>query len=372
MQANASAKILTPFQLGPFTLRNRVVVASLTRCRTGKDGVPNDLMVEYYRQRAKDAGLVLGEATAIRLEHNSLIGAAVTANQAQAEGWKKIVDAVHEEGAIFFTQLYIPGRVLTTKHYGVGPIGPSAIPLKGETHGVGGMRVAYEMPKEMTQEDIDEVQGWFVESAKLAKQAGFDGVEIHAANGYLVDQFLRTSANHRKDKYGGPVENRARFLLEIIDKLTEVYPYNQIGIKLSPVGRYQEMRDDDPESLYKYVLAEVDKRGLAYVQLREADSTDGPDSGDKQIAEVAKFFRPHFKGTLMSNGSGMDIKKPLELVEADIAQLHAFGWLYLSNPDLPERIRNGWPLAAPDATKLYGSGEGATGYSDYPRYTPSQ
>ena len=365
MQANASAKIFQPFQLGPFTLRNRVVMASLTRCKTGKDGVPNDTMVEYYRQRAEGAGLILGEASAVNLEHNSFIGAGVTANNAQAEGWKKITDAVHKEGAYMFAQLYAPGRVLTSKHYGKGPIAPSAIPLEGVTH-VGGEKVPYEVPKEMDQADIEMVQQWFVDSAKIAKQAGFDGVEIHAANGYLVDQFLRTSTNQRTDHYGGSVENRARFLLEILDKVSTVFPFNQLAIKLSPVGRFQAMRDDDPESLYKYVLAEVDKRGLAYVQLREADSKDGPDSGDKQIAEVAKFFRPHFKGTLMSNGSGMDYKNPLQLVESGVADLHAFGWLYISNPDLPERIKNDYPLAAPDVKKLYGAG--AEGYSDYPKH----
>jgi N-ethylmaleimide reductase len=342
-----------------------VVMASLTRCKTGKEGVPNDIMVEYYRQRAEGAGLVLGEATAVHLEYNSFIGAAVTANDAQAEGWKKVTDAVHKEGAFMFAQLYSPGRVLTSKHYGKGPIAPSAIPMEGVTH-VGGEKFPYEVPKEVDQADIEMAQQWFVDSAKIAKKGGFDGIEIHAANGYLVDQFLRTSTNKRTDNYGGSVENRARFLLEILDKVSAVYPFNQIGIKISPVGRYQGMRDDDPAALFKYVLAEVDKRGLAYVQIRESDSKDGPDSGDKQIPEVAKFFRPYFKGTLMSNGSGMDYKGPLDLVESGIADLHAFGWLFISNPDLPERIKNGYPLAAPDVTKLYGPGN--AGYGDYPKH----
>ena len=365
MQGNASAKIFQPLQLGPFTLRNRVVMASLTRLRTGKDGVPNDLMVEYYRQRAEHTGLILGEASAVNLEHNSFVGAGVTANEEQAAGWKKVVDAVHEQGCFIFAQLYSPGRVLSTQRYGKGPIAPSAIQLDG--YCFGGDKLPHEMPKEMDQADIDMVQGWFFESAKLAKKAGFDGIEIHAANGYLVDQFLRSSANKRTDKYGGSVENRCRFLLEIIDKISEVYPYNQIAMKVSPVGRYQGMRDDDPESLYKYLLAEVDKRGLAYVQMREADSKDGPDSGDKQIPEVAKFFRPHFKGTLMSNGSGMDYKGPLALVESGVSELHAFGWLYISNPDLPDRIKNDYPLAAPDSKLIYAVG--APGYTDYPKYS---
>ena len=238
MESQTAAKIFEPFQLGPFTLRNRIVHASLVRKRAGLDAVPNDLMVEYYRQRAVGAGLILGDASPVNPEYNLFIGTGGIGNHEQAEGWKKVLDAVHKEGSVMFSQLHFPGRVLTLKHGGKGPLSPSVVPLDGFIE-VLGEKVPYEVPKEMDQADIDMVKQSFLTGAKFAKQAGFDGIEIHAANGYLIDQFLRSGTNKRTDLYGGSVENRSRFLLEILDKVSQIYPFNQIGIKFSPVGRYQ-------------------------------------------------------------------------------------------------------------------------------------
>lgn len=365
-----NSKLFSQFKLGPFTLKNRLVLASMTRMRAGEDGVPNDIMAEYYRQRAESAALVLCECAPIKFEHNIFVGAGGLCNEAQAAGWKKVVDAVHKEGSIVFAQLYTPGRVLNSKFYGVKPFGPSAVKVAGEQH-VRAEKVPYEEPREMTEAEIHENVELFAHAAKMAKLAGFDGVEIHGANGYLVDQFLRTASNKRTDKYGGSYENRSRFLLEIIDAVSKVYPTQQIAVKLTPVGRYQQMRDDDPIPMYRHLLGELDKLHLAYVQISEPDTFAPPkegdaDTGSNQIPNVAKEFRPYFKGTLIANGLNKNIKEGLRKLDEGEADLVAFARVFMSNPDLLERIRINAPLAEVDWSKVYA--HGAAGYSDYPKY----
>lgn len=365
-------KIFQQAKVGPFTLKNAVVLASLTRLRCGEDGVPTDIVAEYYRQRAESAGLVLSEASPIEMKSNTFIGAAGLENETQAHAWKKVTDLVHKEGSFMFAQLVFQGRVLHPKHHGTEAIGPSAVPAEGFCY-VRGEKVDYAVPREMTQEDIDRVQERFVNAAKMAKLGGFDGVELHAANGYLIDQFLKTASNKRTDKYGGSIENRCRFLLETIDKVAEVYPLNQIGVKLSPVGRYQSMNDENPLELFTYLMTELDKKGLAYAQLRESDtftSQDKPqDAGDHQIAHVNETFRKIYKGTLMANGFRTG-ELGAKWIEEGTADLACFGWIFISNPDLTERLRNKWPIADVNAAALYkvANGSPAVGYSDYPKY----
>lgn len=369
-------KIFQPVKVGPFTLKNAVVLASLTRLRSGEDGIPTETVAEYYRQRAESAGLILSEASPIDMKSNTFIGAGGVENEAQAAGWKKVTDLVHKEGSYMFAQMVFQGRVLHPKHHETEVIGPSPIRAEGFCY-VRGEKLDFTVPREMTLEDINRIQEKFVNSAKIAKLGGFDGVELHGANGYLIDQFLKSSSNQRTDKYGGSIENRCRFLLETIDKVAEVFPLNQIAVKLSPVGRYQSMNDENPLELFTYLLKELDKKGLAYVQLRESDtftSKDKPeDAGDHQIANVNETFRKIYKGILIANGfrSG---ELGVKWIQEGIADLACFGWVFISNPDLTNRLKNNWPLAEVNAAALYKipDGTAAAGYSDYPKYQPKK
>ena len=257
--------IFEPFQLGPLTLKNRFVMASLTRVRADPEtGNPNDLNVEYYTQRARSAALILSEAAYLTKDQNSFRGAGGFENEDNAAHWKRVTDAVHKEGCFFIAQLCHPGRSLHSAMTGSQPLAPSAIAISGQTH-VNGQKVNHEVPKEATIEEINTILDQFENAARMAKLAGCDGIELHGANGYLVDSFLKTSSNKRTDQYGGSVENRSRLCLQVIDRFLKVFPSDRVGIKLSPVGRYQDMKDDDPISLYKYLLAELQKRNLLYV-----------------------------------------------------------------------------------------------------------
>jgi len=351
------------YKLGPVTLKNRFVMASLTRMRCNpENGIPNDLLVEYYSQRAS-AGLILSECAAISERGNTFPGCGGIYNKEQVKGWKRVTDAVHQKGSKIFIQIWHGGRsAAANKNTGEPPLAPSAIVIKEDRR----KGVPHDVPKEMTHEDIKEVIEQFRQGALNAKEAGFDGIELHGAHGYLVDEFLRDGANKRTDEYGGSVENRSRFCLEIIDILIEIFGADRVGIKLSPVNKYQSMSDSDPVTLYTYLLQQLDKRGIAYIQIREMEDSAKTGDEDKKLLELCKTLRPFFKGTIMIN-ENLTPEKLTEAIENGYADLGVFGKPFISNPDFVERVQNGWPLNAWDfSTFFYGGNE--KGYTDYPFY----
>jgi len=357
------------YQMGDLTLPNRIAMAALTRMRCDpKTGIPNDLHVKYYSMRARGAFL-LTECSAVSNQGNTFPGAAGIWNREQMEGWRKVVDAVHQKGGKIIMQIWHGGRSATTDKTGEKPLAPSAIPMRNfDKDG----NLYYDpTPTEMTLEDIEKVKEEFRQGALRAKEAGFDGLELHGANGYLVDEFIRDGTNTRTDEYGGSIENRVRFCLEVIDVLISVFGKGRVGIKLSPVGRYQDMFDSTPVETYTYLLNKLDEKGIAFVEISEPSSYEGKSihvAGKDQIAQVAKTFRPAFKGTLITN-QNYTPETALETINNGWADLVTFGKLFIANPDLIERIENGWELNTKwDYATFYAGGE--KGYIDYPLYTP--
>lgn len=363
MQSADTKVLFTPYKVGYLTLKNRFVMAAMTRCRADpKTAIPGDLHVQYYAQRAS-AGLILSECAPITPTGQSFLGNGGLWNDEQVQGWKRVTDAVHSKGGKIFVQIWHAGRAAVPALVGGDNLAPSPIAIKGNLFG----DVAFQVPKEMTKEDIKMVVDQFRQGALNAKKAGFDGVELHGANGYLVDQFLRTSANQRTDEYGGSAENRARFCLQVMDALIGVYGANKVGIKLSPVGRYQDMYDTDPLETYTYVVKELDKRGIAFIEFVEADSA-GEAQGEmeapkKQMPEVSKQLRSFFKGTVIINNEQTP-ESGAKAIKEGTAQLVSFAKKYLANPDYVERVKNNWPLNDMHADTLYFGGE--KGYIDYP------
>jgi len=359
-------------QVGDITLSNRIVMAAMTRLRADpKTGVPNDLHVKYYSQRAT-AGLILTECSAVSNVGNGLSGSAGIYTKEQAAGWKKVTQAVHERGGKIFLQIWHGGRASDPKISGETSLAPSALPIR--SYDDKGVEQVGPVPKEMTKDDIKTVVEQFRESAKLAKEAGFDGLELHGANGYLIDQFIRDSSNQRKDEYGGSVENRCRFPLEVIDALIEVFGAGRVGIKLTPVGRYQYMYDSNPIETYSYLLTKLSEKKIAFVELMEPN--DGEyikkshfKPGKEQIPHVAKQFRNVFKGTLITN-AGYKLDTAAKAIKENIADLVSFGKLFINNPDLVQRAIKKWPLNDKwDFTTFFSGGE--KGYIDYPTYDPN-
>lgn len=360
-------KLFTPLKFGSLQLKNRVVLGSMTRCRADPStGNVTPIMVEYYRQRAQSAGLVLSECVFIDQNQNPYPGAGGMVTDEHAKGWKSVVDSVHREKSVIFAQLYHPGRVVHPDISGEQPIAPSPIACSSKAF-VHGKFKDNVVPREMLVKDIQRAQQQFVDSAKIAKKAGFDGIELHASNGYLLDQFLRSHSNTRKDTYGGSVQNRARFLLETVEKVFEVFPPDRVGVKLSLVGRFNSMYDKDPLALGECILKELQEMGVLYVQLAEAESRKlmPENNGHDQIENCAKEFRKFFKNFLITNGFD-GVREGMRRLEQDEADLVAFSTLFLANPDLTERIKNGWELASPKRQYLYSPGP--LGYTDYPNY----
>eukprot|EP00331_Platyophrya_macrostoma_P028249 CAMPEP_0176434472 /NCGR_PEP_ID=MMETSP0127-20121128/16698_1 /TAXON_ID=938130 /ORGANISM="Platyophrya macrostoma, Strain WH" /LENGTH=348 /DNA_ID=CAMNT_0017817217 /DNA_START=113 /DNA_END=1159 /DNA_ORIENTATION=- len=342
----------------------------MTRCRADpKTGIPNDLHVKYYSERAANAGFVLTECTAISNQGNSFPGATGIWNREQVDGWKKVCDAVHEKGGKIILQIWHGGRAATTDKTGETPLAPSPIAMRGFDKE--GNTTEDQVPTEMTIEDIKKVKEEFRQGALRAKEAGFDGIQLHGANGYLVDQFIRDGTNKRTDEYGGSIENRARFCLEVMDELISVFGADRCGIKFSPVGRYQDMYDSTPLETFSYILKKFDEKGVAFVEFTEASSYEGKSHyapGKDQIAEVAKSFRGAFKGTLITN-QGHTPETALDFINKGYADLVTFAKLYISNPDLALRIKNGWEInTKQDFTTFFTPGE--KGYTDYPHYNP--
>ena len=358
--------MFTPIKLGSIELKNRLVMAPLTRMRAIDGDVPNPLAKTYYAQRAS-AGLIISEATQI-----SPIGKGYPATPGiyspeQTAAWKEIVSAVHAKGGKMVAQLWHVGRIShSSLHPEQGlPEAPSAIALTGQTYGADWKLHDYETPKAMTAEDIARLLIDFELAAANAKAAGFDGVEIHSANGYLLDQFLQDKTNHRTDGYGGPIENRMRLLGEVIESVAKIYPSDCIGVRLSPYGSFNDMADSDPIALFNAVIQKLNGYHLSYVHMIEPRSTSagGNDKVNAGAPITSEIFRAAYQGKFISAG-GYDQAMGEAVLEAGLADAVAYGRLYISNPDLAERFQRGAALNAYDRASFYGGAE--VGYTDYP------
>jgi N-ethylmaleimide reductase len=352
--------LYTPFQLGEVALPNRLVMAPLTRGRTSEDRVPNDLMVEYYRQRAS-AGLIINEATIISEQAAGWVNSPGIYNAAQVQGWLKVTKAVHAAGGRIFLQLWHMGRASHPDFQpgGALPVAPSAVAIRGDIHTYDGKK-PYPVPRALETGEIAGLVEDYARATRLAKEAGFDGVEIHAANGYLIDQFLRDCSNHRTDQYGGTVENRARFLLEVTRAVTSAWSPGRVGVRLSPTGAFNDMKDTAPAEVFGYAAEQLNAFGLAYLHVSE------PLPGHPLATElppVAPLLRKKFHGPFMLNG-GYDADLGGAAIAGGAADLISFGVPFLANPDLVERFRTGAALNAPDFATFYWGG--AKGYTDYP------
>ncbi len=361
--------LLESFNLGAITLKNRVVMAPLTRSRADNpDTAPTDLHVQYYSQRA-GAGLIITEGSQISERAVGYVYTAGIHNKAQVAGWKKVVDAVHEKGGKIFIQLWHVGRMSHPDfHNGEKPLAPSAVNPNSKAFTPEGFKDTVE-PKAMSIQEIEETQQEFVNAAKNAKEAGFDGVEIHSSNGYLIHQFFNKNSNIREDQYGGSVENRARFFFETIDKVKEVWPENRIGVRLNPSlnGTFGIEATKETIPTFDYIVERLNQYDLAYLHLSEP-FTDVSDIEFLET-EIAKHYRPIYKGNLMIN-AGFTQEKGNAVIKDGNADLVSFGKLFISNPDLPQRFAINAPMAEWDQDTFYT--QGAKGYTDYPAYEPNK
>lgn len=363
--------LFSPSQIGSLPLPHRVVMAPLTRSRSKQPGnVPYQLNADYYAQRA-DAAFILTEATQITQQGQGYAWTPGIHSADQIAGWKLVTDAVHAKGGRIFMQLWHVGRIShpSLQPGGALPVAPSAIVPPGQAFvegddGQGGF-AEFVTPRALETDEIPGLVADYVQAAKNAKEAGFDGVEVHSANGYLLDQFLNTGTNKRTDGYGGTVENRARFLLEVVDAVAGVWTKDRVGVRLSPQGVFNGQHDDDPFALFDYVSKALNDRDLAYLHIARPEAV-----GDGSVAhseprsdDMLALIRKNYKNPLILAG-GYDLAEANDHIAHGKADLVAFGRAFIANPDLPERLRRGAPLNEPDRATFYGGG--AAGYTDYP------
>ncbi|MCE9636213.1 MAG: alkene reductase [Planctomycetes bacterium] len=356
---HTDSALFTPITLGALTLPNRIVMAPLTRCRADADHVPTALMAEYYAQRAS-AGAIIAEATMVLDGHSAFAGREPGIfSAAQLAGWKRVTDAVHAKGGCILLQLWHGGRACHPYfNRGAQPVAPSPIAITGdEVHTPEGKK-PYVVPRALRDDEIPTIVAGFRAAAANAKAAGFDGVEVHGANGYLLDEFLRDGVNNRVGPYGGSLANRARLLLDVTDAVIDVWGAGRVGVRVSPVNSYNDMRDSDPVALTIHVARELSARRIAYLHMMRADFFQ------QQKADVMTAARAHFDGALVGN-MGYSADEAAAAVVSGALQAVAFGHHYVSNPDLVERIRAGAPLVEPDPRTFYS--QDAKGYTDYPR-----
>lgn len=361
IESQSPQKLLSTFDLHGLPLKNRVVMAPLTRGRAGKERVPNDLMLEYYLQRAS-AGLVISEATVISQQGNGWVDSPGIYDDAQVEGWSKITSGMRDHGTPFVLQLWHCGRASHSSfHDGQPAVSASALKIEGDTIHTPKGKEPYEVPRALETAEVAAVVEDYRAAAKRAKEAGFDGVEIHAANGYLINQFLDSKTNQRIDQYGGTLENRYRFLQEIVEVVLTVWPVDRVGVRLSPNGNFNDMGASDFRETYSYVATELDAYGLCYLHV-----VDGLGFGFHELGEAMTLseFREIFSGPLMGNCGYSQETAEQAIVRGD-ADLIAFGRPYLSNPDLVERFAHGWELNPPAPLAAW-SAPTAEGYTDFP------
>jgi N-ethylmaleimide reductase len=359
-----SNKLLSEFNLNGLPLKNRVVMASLTRSRAGVERIPNALMAQYYRQRAS-AGLILSEATVVSVQGIGWQQSPGIYNSEQAEGWKQVINAVHDQGTPIFLQLWHCGRASHSDfHPEIGlPVAPSAIPISGDSIHTPNGKKDYETPRALDTAEIPAIVDDYRQAAVYAQEAGFDGVEVHCANGYLIDQFLQSKTNQRQDHYGGSLENRYRFLEQILEAVTSVYPSDRVGIKISPNGNFNDMGSADYRETFLYVAQQLNSKNLAYLQVVDGLEFGFHDLGDPMTLSE---FRAVFDGPLMGN-CGYNQETAETAIADGAADCISFGRPFISNPDLVERFANGWPLAPSDDMSVWYSFD-AKGYTDFPTY----
>ena len=351
-------QLFTPITLGNCQLPNRIVMAPLTRMRA-PDNIPTDLMVEYYRQRAT-AGLIITEATPITPMGIGYPATPGIYNQQQIDGWQKVTKAVHDQDGRIFLQIWHVGRISHPDfHQGELPVAPSAIAAKGQAVTPTGMQ-AFVVPRALATEELPTVVEQYRQAAENALAAGFDGVEIHGANGYLLDQFLRDGTNQRTDDFGGSIENRCRLLLQVAEAVIAVCGAGRVGLRLSPSGTFNDMSDSNPEALFGYLLAQLSPLNLAYLHL--VDALEGDIRHGAKVVELA-LLRQAYQGKLIVCG-GYDAARAEQAIASGLTDAVAFGELYIANPDLVARFQANAPLNTPDAATYYGGDE--KGYTDYP------
>ena len=354
-------KLLKETKIGNLVLQNSMAMAPMTRSRADINGIVSELTVLYYKQRSS-AGLIMSEAINIS---EQAIGSPFTPgiyNQDQIEAWKKVTQVVHENGGKIFAQLWHTGRVgHSIDKNGVLPVAPSAIAIQGQQHFTSQGPKDYETPRALEHAEIKHIVKEFAQAALNAMEVGFDGVELHAAFGYLPNQFLVESANQRTDEYGGSVENRSRFVLEVMETMVQAIGADKVGIKLSPSIPYNSIIDSNPTTLYNYLLRSLDKLPLAYIQLMNAmfPTDDLP----QYPRDVMGVFGQATKHMIIANGGYTRESGEAEL-DKGIASMISYGSLFISNPDLPKRFELNAELIQPDRATMYGGGE--KGYTDYP------
>ncbi|MGK7930487.1 MAG: alkene reductase [Microcystaceae cyanobacterium] len=363
----SSQNLLTSFKLGDLTLKNRVVLAPMTRSRAGLQRIPNQLMAQYYQQRAS-AGLLITEATVISPQGNGWQQSPGIYTDEQVEGWKPVVEAVHQSGTPIFMQLWHCGRASHSSfHENEGlPVAPSAVKLNGEYIHTPKGKQPYETPRGLETEEIPLIVEDYKKAAQRAKMAGFDGVEIHSANGYLLDTFLQSKTNLRSDRYGGSVENRYRCLKEVVEAVGTILPFNRIGVRLSPNGAFNDMGSTDYRETFMYVARQLNNFELAYLHVM-----DGLGFGFHELGEPMNLreFRSVFQHPLMGN-CGYTQESAEQAITEGKADLISFGRPFISNPDLVERFSNHWPLNPEADMKDWYSFE-TEGYVDFPTYAES-
>ncbi len=361
------ANLFSSLTLGPLTLPNRIFMAPLTRMRATMPGnVPGELNALYYRQRAT-AGLIITEATPVSPYGHGYFKTPGIHTEAQAEGWKQVTDAVHEEGGRIFCQLWHVGRQShpNLQPGGVLPVAPSALASDGESPVPSGISKKHVVPRALETDEIPGIVEEFRRGAELAKAAGFDGVEVHGANGYLLEQFLLAGSNRRTDRYGGSVENRARFYLEVVAAVTAVWGGDRVGARLSPANTYGGVDDPDRWGVFSYLVEQLDRFRLAYLHFVEPRVAGNTDRARYDERLSSRNFRPFMTGnTRLVSAGGHDDASATQAVERGEADAVAFGRLFIANPDLVQRFRSQGPLNRYDRSTFYGGTE--AGYTDYP------
>lgn len=353
----SASNLFSAIQIGNLTLNNRMVMAPLTRNRAAEGNVPQAMNVEYYQQRAS-AGLIISEATQVSPEGIGYPATPGIHSEQQVAGWQKVTDAVHKAGGIIINQLWFCGRISHPDLLpgNALPVAPSAIAASGEAITFEGMK-SFVVPHALTCEEIQSIVAQYKHAAQMAKLAGFDGIEVHAANGYLIDQFLRDGSNQRTDEYGGSAENRMRFLNQVLDAVLQVWDSQSVGIRLTPENSFNSMSDSNPQAHFDYFISQLNPRKLAYVHILEGDMMSAARNVDYRA------LRDAYKGPYMAN-NGYDKARAEKAISNGDCDLVAFGKPFLANPDLVQRYKNNLPLNEADQNTFYGGDE--KGYTDYP------
>jgi N-ethylmaleimide reductase len=348
--------LFSPIELGDLKLPNRIIMAPLTRNRAAEGNVPQAINVEYYRQRAS-AGLIISEGSQISPQGLGYPGTPGIHSEAQVEGWNKVTKAVHKAGGKIFCQLWHVGRISHTSLQinGELPVAPSALKPSGQIFTYTGLQ-DFETPRALATEEIPGIVADYVSAAQNAKRAGFDGVEIHSANGYLLDQFIRDSTNQRQDQYGGSIDNRMRLLMEVTEHVVSVWGKHRVGVRLSPENSFNDMNDSNPQQTFNVVANRLSDFPLAYLHILEGDMM----TGERQLDYMA--LRKCFNGYYMAN-NGYELESGNAALAEGRADMVAYGKWFIANPDLPYRFANKLPLNTPDSATFYGGDE--KGYTDY-------